>query len=176
MESQRLIYRAYTKEDDEFYASMWGQPDIVRYIGKGLTKTKKEAVRSLENWILPGYKNGMGLFVIILKETGEPIGHAGLVPQVVEGRKETEIGYWLKKPFWGKGFASEAAGFFMSYGKAELHQSRLISLIHPKNAASIAVAKKLGMVYEKTVFFNGSRTRVYATGQPQTLWEALTCD
>lgn len=96
MESQRLIYRAYTKEDDEFYASMWGQPDIVRYIGKGLTKTKKEAVRSLENWILPGYKNGMGLFVIILKETGEPIGHAGLVPQVVEGRKETEIGYWLK--------------------------------------------------------------------------------
>ncbi|MDN4072117.1 GNAT family N-acetyltransferase [Fictibacillus terranigra] len=165
VETQRLRFRQYTMDDLEFYASLWGQPDVVRYIGRGLTKTNKEAWKSLENWILPGYKNGLGLYVIQLKETEEPIGHAGLVRQVVEGRKETEIGYWLAKPYWGQGFASEAAAFFTSYGKNQLKYGRLISLIHPKNAASIAVAKKLGMAYEKTVFFNGNRTRVYASGE-----------
>ncbi|MED2971641.1 GNAT family N-acetyltransferase [Fictibacillus sp. B-59209] len=164
MESQRLQFREYSMEDLEFYASLWGQSDVVQYIGKGLTKTKKEATKSLENWILPGYKNGLGLYIILHKETGEPIGHAGLVRQIVEGRRETEIGYWLAKPFWGKGFASEAAAFFMSYGKIQLKYGRMISLIHPKNTASIAVAKKIGMAYEKTVFFNGSRTRIYASG------------
>ena len=64
----------------------------------------------MEEWVIPGYKNGLGLFVLIEKETGIRIGHAGLVKQEIDGKEEIEIGYWLLPQYWGKGYAREAGG------------------------------------------------------------------
>lgn len=161
METERLKFRPYTMDDADLYTALWNDPEVVKYIGKGMVKSKRDAEASLLNWIIPAYRDGLGLYLIQRKGTGERIGHAGLVKQVVEGKNEIEMGYWLAKPYWGMGYASEAASFFINYGKEELQKNRMISLIHPQNAASIAVAKKTGMLYEKNVFFNGSRTRVY---------------
>lgn len=165
METERLTFRPYTIDDIDFYTSLWSDPEVVKYIGKGLIKSKKEAERSLKEWIIPAYRDGLGLYLIQRKGSGEGIGHAGLVKQVVDGQNEIEMGYWLAHPYWGMGYASEAAGFFINYGREKLQKNRLVSLIHPKNAASIAVAKKAGMLYEKTVFFNGNRTRVYVADE-----------
>ena len=43
--------------------------------------------------MIPSYENGLGLFVLIEKETGIRIGHAGLVKQQINGKEEIEIGY-----------------------------------------------------------------------------------
>ncbi|EIT87003.1 ribosomal-protein-alanine acetyltransferase [Fictibacillus macauensis ZFHKF-1] len=162
MESERLSFRPYTEHDLSFYTSLWRDEEVVRYIGRGQTKTAEEAKRSFLQWLLPAYKNGYGLFVILEKKTGELIGHAGLVPQVVDHKKELELGYWLAKDYWKQGYAREAARYFVAHAQQTLQQNRLISLIHPYNTASIAVAKAVGMLYEKTVFFNGNVTRVYS--------------
>ena len=66
----------------------------------------------MEEWVIPGYKNGLGLFVLIEKETGIRIGHAGLVKRQIDGKEEIEIGYWLLPQYWGKGYAREAAADF----------------------------------------------------------------
>lgn len=160
--TDRLQFRKYTMDDLEFYASLWQNEKVMRYIGSGTPKTYMQCKKSLESWVLPGYKNGLGLFLMIEKDTGTPIGHAGLVKQQVEGKEEIEIGYWLLPEYWGKGYAKEAATAFRNYGFQALRLNKLISLINPDHPASIFVARKAGLSYEKTASFHGKDVLVYA--------------
>ncbi|MGI0534149.1 GNAT family N-acetyltransferase [Bacillus pfraonensis] len=160
--TDRLQFRKYTMNDLEFYASLWGNEKVMRYIGNGTPKTYVQCKKSLENWVLPSYKNGLGLFLMIEKDTGTPIGHAGLVRQQVEEKEEIEIGYWLLPEYWGKGYGKEAATAFRDYGFQALGLNKLISLINPDHPASIFVARKTGLSYEKTVSFHGIDVLVYA--------------
>ena len=54
-------------------------------------------------------KHGFGLWAVILKNTGEMIGQAGLTIQTYKDKEVLEIGYLLKENFWHNGYASEAA-------------------------------------------------------------------
>ncbi len=108
--TDRLQIRKYTMDDLQFYASLWGNEKVMRYIGNGTLKTYMQCKKSLEEWVIPSYKNGLGLFVLIEKETGIRIGHAGLVKQQIDGKEEIEIGYWLLPQYWGKGYAKRSSG------------------------------------------------------------------
>ena len=162
IETERLSFRKYTMDDVDFYASLWGNSDVVRYIGAGIPKTLPEAKAHLQERILPIYKDGIGLFAMIYKPENKLIGHAGIIPQDVLGDTEMEIGYWLLPEYWGKGLAKEAAQAFRDYGFNELGLERMISLINPNNPASIFVARKNGMLYENTVHFLTSTALVYS--------------
>ncbi|MFC7394762.1 GNAT family N-acetyltransferase [Scopulibacillus cellulosilyticus] len=162
IETKRLVFKEYTMDDLDAYASLWADPEVVRYINNGETKTRQEAAQSLKNWILPSYHDGLGLFAAVLKQSGEIIGHTGLVVQDVEDRQELELGYWLARDYWGKGLAVESAKAFRDYAFNQLGLHRLISLINPNHPASIFVARKTGMTYAKTVTFNGHTALVYA--------------
>ena len=74
-----------------------------------------------------------------LHDGEELVGWAGFQRREIAGAPEVELGWLVRKKHWGKGYASEAALELQGRGP-----SRLIHLIHPENAASIAVAKKLG--------------------------------
>ena len=111
METERLQFRCYKNDDFPFFASLWADPDVVQFIGKGVTRSSEEAQKSFQEWLLPGYREGRGLYLILHKETEQPIGHAGVVQQAIDGKKEFEIGYWLAKEYWGNGYAAEAAVF-----------------------------------------------------------------
>jgi RimJ/RimL family protein N-acetyltransferase len=162
METVRLQFRQYTNDDFPFFASLWADPDVVQFVGKGVTRSAEEARKSFDEWLLPGYRNGRGLYLILHKETRQPIGHAGVVQQAVDGKKEYEIGYWIAKEFWGNGYATEAASFFKQYATKELQLKRLICLIQQQNKKSVNVALKLGMTYEKDTTFNTIPVNVYA--------------
>jgi RimJ/RimL family protein N-acetyltransferase len=162
METERLQFRRYTKDDFPFFASLWADPDVVQFIGKGVTRSTEETLKSFQDWLLPGYREGRGLYLISLKETQQPIGHAGVVQQAVDGKKEYEIGYWIAKKFWGNGYATEAASFFKQYATKELQLKQLICLIQQQNKKSVNVALKLGMTYEKDTTFNTIPVNVYA--------------
>ena len=73
------------------------------------------------------------------------------------------FGWMLGRAYWGRGYATEAATAVRDYGFAEVAFSRLISLIHPANAASIRVAEKLGMAQESTAQTRFGRVLLYAT-------------
>ncbi|MFD2925034.1 GNAT family N-acetyltransferase [Halobacillus naozhouensis] len=162
IKSERLIFRPYTLEDLDFYASLWGNPEVVRYIGKGKTKNYQESRKNMENWLFPQYKEGIGLYAMILKSNQQLIGHAGLVNQEIDGKNEVEIGYWLVPSQWGNGFAKEASIAFRDYGLYELNYGKLISLINPDHPASIFVARKTGLSYEKTVRLDEGDTLIYS--------------
>ena len=70
----------------------------------------------------------------------------------------------MARSYWGRGYATEAAQAVRDYAFNRLRLPRLIAMIDPQNIASIRVAEKLGMYYEKDVMFEGYThpDRVYA--------------
>ena len=160
--SQRLYYRLYTQEDFVFLASMLSDPEMVRYIGNGQTRDEQGAKMFLD-WIYSHYhmNEEYGLKVIVRKEDDVLVGHAGIVPQKVQGKDEFEIGYWIAKEYWGNGYASESAKALMDRGVNKLGIKRFISLIQPMNDASRKIATKNGMNLEEEVVLNGQDVCVY---------------
>lgn len=91
------------------------------------------------------YKFGFGLWAIIDKETEDFIGQAGLSIQDCEEEKLLEIGYLLKKKYWHKGYAIEAAMACKEYAFNILNYTEVYSIIRDNNINSQNVAKKNGM-------------------------------
>jgi RimJ/RimL family protein N-acetyltransferase len=85
--------------------------------------------------------------------------HPTFVPEVAE---EVEIGWTLRRAFWGRGLATEAAREAVEASFAHLDRDTLISLIDPGNERSIAVARRLGMTGGRTVGGAGLALRVYS--------------
>nr|MBC8479721.1 GNAT family N-acetyltransferase [FCB group bacterium] len=83
------------------------------------------------------------------KENNTFIGRCGLLPWTVEGQYEVEVAFLISKTRQGQGLGTEAAWALMNYGFDKLKLSRLVCLIEKENAASIKVAEKIGMSFEK---------------------------
>ena len=107
----------------------------------------------MENWLARQQQryrqDGFGLWAVVLRSTGEMVGQAGLTWQDCEGRPVLEVGYLLKKRFWRRGYASEAARACRDYAFQTLGAEKVSSIIKTDNLASIRVAQRNGMVREK---------------------------
>ncbi|MGG1593036.1 GNAT family N-acetyltransferase [Terribacillus saccharophilus] len=162
IETNRLLIRPYTIEDMHFLESLVSDPQVVRFIGNGKPRTK-EGARLFFNWNLSHMKEDQlfGLQVLVEKTSGDLIGHAGLVPQEVDGVTEIEVGYWIAPAYWGMGFATEAATAFRDIAFERLNEDRIIALIYPDNIASCRVAEKLGMHIWKEIERHNKEVLVY---------------
>ena len=88
------------------------------------------------------------IFAITLRDTNQLIGSIGLT--INKEHENAEIGYWIGKPFWNKGYATEAAYAILLYGFGELNLERIHAHYFARNSASGKVMQKLGMQYEGT--------------------------
>lgn len=160
--SQRLQFEDYTVQDINFLEKLLQNPNMVKYIGKGHVRNKDEINQFLD-WILGQYKvnEHYGLKLLVDRETGEKIGHAGIVPQIIEGEEVLEIGYWIDETHWYKGYATEAAEALKDFGMNHLKLHKMISLIQAENTASEKVALKIGMKKDRQIELNGKNVNVY---------------
>jgi len=85
-------------------------------------------------------------FAIALRETGEFCGGVGMRLELDHHR--AELGYWLGVPYWGRGYATEAAQAVLRYGFDTLGLHRIYAQHVRENPASGRVLKKIGMRYE----------------------------
>lgn len=83
---------------------------------------------------------------VTLREDGRQIGGMGL--RVDQQHQNAELGYWLGVPYWGKGYATEAAHEMLRYGFEDLGLHRIHASHFKHNPASGHILKKLGMRYE----------------------------
>jgi len=159
-ETQRLILRHLTKDDVDDLATIYIDPVVMKFFPN--IRTYEETKQQVE-WIIDGYEQrGWGLWATIHKADNKFIGRCGLIPQLVDGQQEIEIGYLLAKEYWRRGLGTEAACASRDYGFQQLGIERLISLIDPGNIASQKVAMKVGLTYEKTATMWEKRVCVYA--------------
>src|SRR5579871_5336412 len=162
LETERLVLRAYTGDDFEPFATFMSDPDVMRYL-TGHPLSRADAWRSLSSaighWTLRGY----GTWAVERKEDRAFIGRVGMINP--EGWPGLEVGWTLGKPFWGKGYATEAASAALRYAFITQPAERIISCIHPENIASQAVALRLGES-------KGERTEVTIGGEafPIDIW------
>jgi len=149
LETKRLHLRHMIPEDLEALFTLYRDPEMRRYFPDGVL-TLEETREELE-WHQNGHPKypELGLWAAILKETGEFIGRCGLLLWTIDGDDEIEIAYMIAKPFWRQGFGSEAALGIRDYAFEKLGLMRLICLIDEANTASIKVAEKIGMTFEK---------------------------
>ena len=99
---------------------------------------------------------GFGPYAVVENRSQAVIGYCGLFffPDL-DGQAEVEIGYRLARTVWGQGYATEAAQAVRDFAFATLGIKRLIALIDPSNLASLRVAEKIGMKYEKEIMLEG---------------------
>lgn len=92
-----------------------------------------------------------GLWLVVLKETGNVIGQCGLTLQEWKGETRLEIGYLFEREHWHKGYATEAAAACKRYAFDVLGADEVCSIIRDTNIASQNVAKRNGMVAVDTM-------------------------
>lgn len=85
-------------------------------------------------------------FAIIERESGALAGAIGLHVEPAHGR--AELGYWIAKPLWGCGYATEAARTVMQFGFETLGLNKIHAAVFLKNPASDRVIRKIGMKWE----------------------------
>lgn len=161
-ETDRLILRHFHIVDGEAMDRVFSDAEVMKY-SRGVES--QEWVRSWLRGCLEDYyqKWGFGLRAVVEKNRRETIGFCGLSRfEDLGGKPETEIGYRLARAHWGRGFATEAARAVRDYGFGTLCLPRLISIIDPRNVASIRVTEKIGVRHEKDVIFQGFSDRTYA--------------
>ena len=83
---------------------------------------------------------------ITLRADGRQIGGIGL--RIEQLHQHAELGYWLGVPFWGKGYATEAAREVLRYGFENLGLHRIFASHFKHNSTSGKVLKKIGMRHE----------------------------
>jgi len=148
-ETKRLVLRHMIADDIDSLFALYSDPEVRRYFPEG-TLSYEETKEELE-WFLNGHPRHpeLGLWATIHKESNQFIGRCGLLPWTIEQRPEVEVAYMVGKQYWGQGLGTEAAQAVLEYGFGRLRLSRLICLIDRENLASINVATKIGMSFER---------------------------
>jgi RimJ/RimL family protein N-acetyltransferase len=164
LETERLRLRAFRDDDLDAYAALCADPEVMRYLGTGVTLNRADAWRSmagfLGHWALRGY----GMWALEEKATGTFVGRAGFLNP--EGWPGFELGWTLARAHWGRGFATEAARRALDYAFGELDRPRVISLVRPANEPSKRVAERLGAKPVREIDLLGGPVIVYEALRP----------
>jgi RimJ/RimL family protein N-acetyltransferase len=165
LETERLVLRMFRESDTDAYAEMVGDPEVMRFLGGGQPVPRAEAWRNmamvLGHWHLRGY----GMWAVEEQASGELVGRVGCWRP--EGWPGLEVGWTLRRRFWGRGYATEAARASVAYAFEALDQTRVISLIAPENVNSIRVAERLGEKPEGEWDIFGTKVIIYAVGREE---------
>lgn len=150
LQSERLGFRHWCEADLPLALALWGDAEVTKWIGGPFTS---EAVaRRLAREIEQQNRTGLQYWPIFLLDSGEHVGCCGLRSYRTE-EAIYEIGFHLRREFWGRGLAMEAARAVIGYAFSDLHASALFAGHNPNNEASRRLLLKLGFEYTHDEFY-----------------------
>jgi ribosomal-protein-alanine N-acetyltransferase len=156
LDTKRLILRYQQASDVPDLVDLWADPEVTRYLGGPRDRDWLRAV--FEETAQEPYAERYDLWPLIERESGQLVGHCGLLEKEVEGRSEIDLTYVLTPSVWGRGYATEIGRALKCYAFAGGIE-RLIALIEPGNAASERVAVKVGMRFDREIVRPGGELR-----------------
>jgi RimJ/RimL family protein N-acetyltransferase len=146
METERLILRRFTENDEDHLYELDNDPEVMRYINGG-GPTPRAAI---QNDILPVFLRynerfaEYGFWATIEQATGDFVGWFSLRP-AKDASHEVILGYRLRRAAWGKGYATEGARALIGKAFTKLGARRVVATTYEHNLASRRVMEKLGM-------------------------------
>lgn len=149
LETERLILRKWTDADAESLFEYAKDPDVGPIAGWPPHQSVEESLSIIRNVL-----GGDECYAICEKENGRAIGAIGLMlnghTDMTERDDECELGYWLGKPFWGRGYMPEAARELIRHGFEDLHMRAIWCGYYDGNQKSKRVQEKVGFLYHHT--------------------------
>ncbi|WP_028504704.1 GNAT family N-acetyltransferase [Ruminococcus sp. FC2018] len=149
LETERLILRKWEESDAQSLYEYAKDPDVGPIAGWPPHKNVEESLDIIRNFFNDPYT-----FAVCLKQDNKAIGCVGLKigdnTDLTDKSDECELGYWIGKPFWGRGIIPEAAGEILRYAFEDLKMSAVWCGYYDGNEKSKRVQEKCGFVYQFT--------------------------
>ena len=149
LKTERLILRRWTEADAESLYEYAKDPDIGLMAGWPPHKSVEESLDIIKNVF-----KGAECYAICEKGSNKAIGSIELKlkgrTDMTDRDDECELGYWLGKEFWGRGYMPEAAKELLRHGFETLKMTTVWCGYYDGNEKSKRVQEKLGFVYHHT--------------------------
>jgi RimJ/RimL family protein N-acetyltransferase len=163
IETERLILRPWQAADVAANSAMLSDPETARFI----TPDRKPVTNVTNGWrnaaIIMGHwaLHGFGMFAVEDKATGQYVGRVG--PWCPPGWPGFEVGWGIAREFRGRGYAVEAARAAIDWTFTTFDVDRIVHCIVPHNAASQAVARRLGAAIDGEAEMSGEKVDLWVT-------------
>ncbi|BAC90975.1 GNAT family N-acetyltransferase [Gloeobacter violaceus] len=157
IDTARLQLRPLVLADEDELCALWSDPEVVRYTSE--TPLAREVVQEMtRRWVQYNQHSGHGAWAIAVRESGAFAGYCFL--RFLQETPDTELGYGLGKPFWGRGYMSETVRAVLDYGLG-MGLTRIVAAAMPENVASWRVMERCGMRYEGIKEYKASSGKCY---------------
>ena len=147
LETERLVLRRFTLDDVDLLFELDADPQVTWFVTGGVPTARAE----VEGEVLPAFLGyyerypGFGFWAVIEKATGDFVGWFHFRPGADAPEGEVELGYRLRTPAWGKGYATEGSRALVDKGFSELGVQRVVAYTMVVHVASRRVMEKAGL-------------------------------
>lgn len=148
--AERLTFRRLTPDDAPTMLALLNEPSFLQFIGDRNVRTLDDARVYIVAGPMASYERfGFGLYLALLRTTGEPIGICGLLKR--DTLPDIDVGFALFPRYWGQGYATEAAAAAIAHARDAFAAPRIAAVVSPDNHASRHVLEKLGFRFERLI-------------------------
>jgi ribosomal-protein-alanine N-acetyltransferase len=151
LDTGRLFLRTWELSDFPLAKSLWGDPDVMTFLGGPLSDEK--ILDKMHTEIACAEKHGVQYWPIFETATNEFVGCCGLRPWAYTPPEGHEMGFTLVKTKWGRGYASEIAAGVVKHAFEALQLPMLRAGHHPEHRNSKKILSKLGFQFVDEVFY-----------------------
>jgi ribosomal-protein-alanine N-acetyltransferase len=151
IQSARLGFRLWNESDLALARTLWGDPDVTRFIAVG-GLTERQIHARLEHEIETQRRYGIQYWPVFQLASGEHIGCCGLRPHG-EDPGVPEFGVHISSRYWRQGYAFEAASRAIDYAFNVIGAKSIFTGHNPSNIASRGLLTRLGFIYTHDEFY-----------------------
>ncbi len=151
--TERLILRYIELSDADFIVQLLNDAAFLRFIGDKGVRNADDARAYISKGPLNSYaRHGFGLYAVCLPD-GTPVGICGLVKR--EGLADADVGFAFLPAHRRQGYAVESASAVLAHAGQVLRLPRVVAITSTDNLGSIAVLKRIGLEFERTIALDG---------------------
>lgn len=165
--TKRFILREITPEDIQEFYTLDSDPEVHKYLGNQPVQNIEESEKMIASICQQYHAYGIARWGIVDKETQAFLGWGGLKYETAISQKGNyyDLGYRLKKKYWGKGVATEVAKAALQYGFDVLQLDKICAAAAVDNIASNKVLVKIGLKHHDTFTYKNTRVNWYEIQQ-----------
>jgi RimJ/RimL family protein N-acetyltransferase len=170
LRTDRLVMRRWQDGDREPFAALNADPVVMEHFPALLSRDQSDTMIDV---IEDGFdQHGFGLWALEIAGTGEFIGFTGLSVVRFDApfAPAVEVGWRLAQPYWGHGYASEAARAAMANGFDDYGLAEIVSFTYVHNLRSRAVMERIGMTRDPADDFEHPRLPADSRLRPHVLY------
>lgn len=158
LETPRLYLREFINRDAQAFFEMNNDVDVIKYTGDLPFPSVEKAKEFIDNY--DQYKKyGFGRWALCEKTSNAFLGFCGL--KYHPSHNLVEVGYRLKKEYWGNGYATESTTACIEFGFKKLNQNAIYAHVHPENKASARVLERCNMKYLFNIWHENNLVHFY---------------